>query len=104
MWNGGSTELQVMKGYWTAIEAKPSQPIGETLCLVPIDDANCCYLHRLIFGLLVAQCEPAKREILRRWAGRLFDDSVSKNTERKKKGVCTIEIEYLHPVGDLPNL
>ena len=30
MWNGGSTELQVKEGYWTAVGAKLLPIIGET--------------------------------------------------------------------------
>ena len=30
MWNGGLTELQVTKGYWTAVGAKLMPIVGET--------------------------------------------------------------------------
>ena len=69
-----STELQVMKGYLIAVEIKLSQPLNETFCSVPTDDANFCYLNCLTSGALAAQCKPAKMAIRRRWADRLSDD------------------------------
>ena len=54
-----------MKGYLTVLEAKLLQPVSETLCSFPIDDANCCYLDRLTSKASAAQCKPAKKVILR---------------------------------------
>ena len=34
MWNGGSTELQVTKGYWTAVGAKLLPIVDETFCSI----------------------------------------------------------------------
>ena len=50
----GSSELQAVKGYLTVLEAKLLQPLSQTFCLFPIDDANCGYLDRLIFGASTA--------------------------------------------------
>ena len=61
MQKGESTKLQVTKGWWTVIEAKPLQPVNETFCLLPIDGANCCYLERLNSGASAAQCKPVKK-------------------------------------------
>ena len=63
-----------MKDYLTAVEAKLLQPVNETICSIPTDGANCCYLDRLIFGASVAQCQPAKRVIRRWWADCFLDD------------------------------
>ena len=50
-----------MKGYLTVVEAKLLHPVNETLCSVPTDDTNCCYLDCLISGALAAQCESCKK-------------------------------------------
>ena len=34
MWNGGSIELHVTKGYWTTVGAKLLLVVGENLCLI----------------------------------------------------------------------
>ena len=66
MWNEGSTELQVTKGYWTAIGAKLLPIVDENFCSISHDGANCKnQFVCLIFGASAAQCEPAKRAIRR---------------------------------------
>ena len=50
----------MVKGYWTIDGAKPLQLVDETLCSLPMDDVNCCYLDHLTLGALTTQCEPAK--------------------------------------------
>ena len=91
MWNGGSTELQVMK----PLEPSSCQSSVRLFVRVPTDDANCCYqFFRLISGASAAQCELAKRATRQRCASRLSDDKVS-NLERKKKEVEIVGIAYL---------
>ena len=71
MWNGGSTELHVMK----PLEPSSCQSLARLFVRVPTDGANCCYqFFRLISRALAAQCEPAKRVIRQWWAGLFFDD------------------------------
>ena len=49
-----------MKGCLTVVEAKLLQPISETFCSIPTDNANCCYLNHLTSGASKAQCQPTK--------------------------------------------
>ena len=71
MWNGGSTELHVMK----SLEPSSCQSSARLFVRVPTDGANCCYqFFCLISEASAAQCEPVKRAIRRRWTGRLSDD------------------------------
>ena len=50
-----------MKGYLTVVEAKLLQLVSETFCSFPTDNANFCYLDRLLFGALATQCKPEKK-------------------------------------------
>ena len=43
MWNEGSTELQVMEGYWTPVGAKLLPIVGETFLFDFPHGANCKY-------------------------------------------------------------
>ena len=49
-----------MQGYWTIVDAKPSQLVGETLCSLPINGANCCYPDCLNLWASTVQCKLAK--------------------------------------------
>ena len=51
-----------MKGYLTVVEAKLLQLVSETFCSFPTDNANFCYLDRLLFGALATQCKPEKKK------------------------------------------
>ena len=61
MWKGESSKFLVMECYWTITKVKPLQPVDETFCLIPTDDANCCYLDSLNLWASAVQYELAKR-------------------------------------------
>ena len=63
-----------MKGYLIVVETKLLQLVNETLCSVPKDGANCCYLDHLTSRASATQCQPIKRAIRQAWVDRLFDD------------------------------
>ena len=49
------------KGYWRAVGAKLSHIVDEPFCSIPIDNANCCCLDRLIFGASAERRKLAKK-------------------------------------------
>ena len=104
MWVGESSELLVAKGYWIAVGAKPSPVVDERFCLIPTDDANCCYLNCLTFRASAAQCKPTKKGVQRWCVGCLSNNKVRKRMEKRKKGASAVGVAYLSLVESLPFL